>query len=100
MDFYLLILGETNEKKKDILVNRAKSLGKIKEIMFSALILEHEGDLKRAAEIRDKMAGKERFKLLAIRLNQEFISAWSMSRESSEYLKSIFEEIYGTQEKN
>lgn len=95
MDFYLLILDEANNEDKERLVNRAKNFGKIKKIMSSALILEHGDGIKKAAEIRDFMSGEERFKLLVIRLNQDFVSAWSMSRENSEYLKSIFKKIYG-----
>ncbi len=94
MKQYFLVISsqtyETQKTKLDIIFENTR------KIFSNVFVGELEVDeLKRCEDIRSMMLDKQRdAKLMVIRLDADFSSAWYLSEDSSEYLKSIFNSIH------
>lgn len=95
MVFYLFILNNTEPEERLRILDRAKSLGEVRQVLNEVFILSHQGAVMSTSAIRDLLCGEEKYMLMVIRLDDEFKSAWSMTSENSNYLKSVFNQIYG-----
>lgn len=95
MDFYLLILNNQESGERLRILGRARSLGEVRQVLNEVFILSHQGAIMDASAIRDLLCGEEKYMLMVIRLDDEFKSAWSMTSENSNYMKSVFNQIYG-----
>ena len=72
--YFLVILGDLDNSHYNHMRDRLGGLGKTHRLM-------------------DKVTGEDLGYCFVIRLNKDFSSAWNLTRENSEYLLSIIEEL-------
>lgn len=76
--------------------DRLGGLGKTHRLMENVFLLSVDVTSKESmsvSEVRNKVAGEDLGYCFVIRVNKDFSSAWNLTREKSEYLLSIIEEL-------
>lgn len=94
--YFLVILGDLDNSHYDHMRDRLGDLGKTHRLMENVFLLSVDVTSKESMsvrEVRNKVTGEDLGYCFVIRLNKDFSSAWNLTRENSEYLLSIIEEL-------
>lgn len=94
--YFLVILGDLDNSHYYNMRERLDSLGKVHRIMENVFALSVDVKTKESMsirEVRNKVTGEDLGYCLVIRLNKDFSSAWNLTKENSEYLLNIIEEL-------
>ena len=92
-NYFLIILGETDQNRIGQMVKQMNNKGKCVQIMDRTYVLTIESnDVIQTAELR-QFIGINNYILIVTRLNSDTNAAWCLKNANSEYLKSVFNEI-------
>lgn len=94
--YFMVILGDFDNSHYNHMRDRLDSLGKTHRIMENVFMLSVDSINKEPMSVRDVrniVAGDDLGYCFVIRLNKDFSSAWNLTRENSEYLLNIIEEL-------
>lgn len=97
--YFLVFLGDTAENN-EILRSRLVNKCHARTMMNNAFIIETIISSMKTTDIRDLILEKDLYKLIVIRLDANFSSAWYMGIESSRYMSEIFDKITFPHENN
>lgn len=92
----MVILGDLDNSHYNHMRDRLVHLGEIHRVMENVFMLSVDSINKEPMSVRDvrnKVAGDDLGYCFVIRLNKDFSSAWNLTRENSEYLLNIIEEL-------
>lgn len=90
--YFLVIYSRVYETQKTKLREFFKNT---REIFSNVFTCELESDgIMSCEEVRTELLKGDNTRLMVIRLDADFSSAWYLSEESSDYLKSIFNSIH------
>lgn len=99
-DYYLVFLGENDSSRNSKVVSRMNTFGENKSVApnIYVLTIERKKGLK-VSEIRSGLCGEEQTMLLVVRIDNISDSAWTLTKNGSEYLLNKFAEVYGKETK-
>jgi hypothetical protein len=92
---FLIFLGEKDGNRINAIVNLMNSKGKCVQIMDRTYVLEIESEeVISTRELRDYLNNSKDYFMIVINLDYGIAAAWRLREDKSNYLKSVFDDIY------
>ena len=98
--FYLLTIEAKSKNDLDGILQNARGLGQVKKIMSNVYVLTISVTKLLHINVRDIVikGHEDGTSIMVARLDSNFASAWKLEKENVDYLRTIFDKIYGKDE--